>query len=56
MIYLFKFIVNIIAIVTLFYVGITLLVTPEKANLSYYIFVLLMSCLLLYNYKKGNTT
>lgn len=52
MLYLLKFIVNVVAIITLFYVGITLLFTPEKANFSYYIFVALMSIVIYHTYIK----
>ena len=56
MLYLLKFIVNVVAIITLFYVGITLLVTPEKANFSYYVFVIVMSTYLGYRYIKSKST
>jgi len=56
MTYMVKFLVNIVTILTLFYVGITLLVTPEKANFSYYIFVILISCIIWYRYIKDKAS
>ena len=56
MTYMVKFLVNIVTILTLFYVGITLLVTPEKANFSYYVFVIVMSTYLGYRYIKSKST
>ena len=56
MTYMIKFVVNIIAIFTLFFVGMTLLFAPEKANFSYYVFVILMSTYLGYNYIKKRDT
>ena len=54
--YMLRFVVNIVCILCLFYVGITLIVTPEKANFSYYIFVVLMLAAILYeNYRKKIT-
>lgn len=54
--YMLRFVVNIITILALFYVGITLLFTPEKANLSYYLFVILMLLVILYEKYRKNTT
>ena len=54
--YMLRFVVNIVCILCLFYVGITLIATPEKANFSYYIFVVLMLAAILYeNYRKKIT-
>lgn len=54
--YMLRFVINIVCILCLFYAGITLIVTPEKANFSYYIFVVLMLAAILYeNYRKKIT-
>jgi len=53
MTYLFRFIIDIVAILTLFYVGMTLIFTPEKANITYYAFVILMCSIIGYRYIKG---
>ena len=53
MTYLFRFIIDIVAILTLFYVGMTLIFTPEKANITYYAFVILMCSFIGYRYIKG---
>lgn len=54
--YMLRFVINIVCILCLFYVGITLIATPEKANFSYYIFVVLMLAAILYeNYRKKIT-
>ena len=51
--YALRFIINIVSILCLFYVGITLIVTPEKADITYYLFVILMLAAILYeNYRR----
>ena len=46
--YAIRFIISIIAIISLFYVGVTLIITPEQADITHYLFVVCMLAAILY--------
>mgnify|MGYP003312831386 FL=1 len=54
--YAIRFIISIIAIISLFYVGITLIITPEQADITHYLFVICMLAAILYERHREKTS